>query len=68
MNYQNYALGKWITGEGEGTPLYNAITGAEIGRASSKGLDFNEMLERISTTYRPVSPSICRISHDFNEI
>ena len=45
MNYQNYALGKWITGEGEGTPLYNAITGTEIGRASSKGLDFNEMLE-----------------------
>ncbi len=44
MNYQNYALDKWITGEGEGTPLYNAITGNEIGRASSKGLDFNEML------------------------
>ena len=34
MNYQNYALGKWITGEGEGTPLYNAITGEELGRAS----------------------------------
>ena len=44
MNYQNYALGKWTTGEGEGTPLYNAITGDEIGRASSKGLDFNEMM------------------------
>jgi len=44
MNYQNYALGKWITGEGEGTPLFNAITGKEIGRASSKGLDFNEMM------------------------
>ena len=44
MNYQNYALGKWILGEGEGTPLYNAITGKEIGKASSKGLDFNEMM------------------------
>ena len=44
MNYQNYALGKWITGDGYGTPLYNAITGEEIGRASSKGLDFNEMM------------------------
>ena len=44
MNYQNYALGKWITGEGEGTPLFNAITGEEIGRASSNGLDFNEMM------------------------
>ena len=44
MNYQNYALGKWITGEGEGVPLFNAITGERIGRASSKGLDFNEMM------------------------
>ena len=44
MNYNNYALGKWIAGEGEGTPLYNAITGKEIGRAGSKGLDFNEMM------------------------
>ena len=31
MNYQNYALGEWITGDGDGTPLYNAITGEEIG-------------------------------------
>jgi len=44
MNYQNYALDKWVTGEGDGTPLYNAITGNEIGRASSKGLDFNAMM------------------------
>ena len=44
MNYQNYALGKWNTGDGYGTPLYNAITGEVIGRASSKGLDFNEMM------------------------
>ena len=44
MNYQNYALGKWITGDGQGTPLYNAITGEEIGKASSKGLDFNKMM------------------------
>ena len=44
MNYQNYALGEWITGDGDGTPLYNAITGEEIGKASSKGLDFNQMM------------------------
>ena len=29
-NYKNYALGKWIKGDGEGTPLFNAITGDEI--------------------------------------
>ena len=40
-NYENYALGKWIKGDGEGTPLFNAITAKEIGRASSKGLDLS---------------------------
>ena len=45
IHYQNYALGKWIKGDGEGTPLFNAITGNEIGRASSKGLDFAEMMD-----------------------
>ena len=44
-NYNNYALGKWIKGDGEGTPLFNAITAKEIGRASSKGLDFSEMMD-----------------------
>jgi len=43
-NYNNYALGNWTKGDGEGTPLYNAITAKEIGRASSKGLDFSEMM------------------------
>ena len=43
-NYENYALGSWIKGDGEGTPLFNAITAKEIGRASSKGLDFAEMM------------------------
>ena len=43
-NYANYALGNWTKGDGEGTPLFNAITAKEIGRASSKGLDFSEMM------------------------
>ena len=43
-NYKNYALGKWIKGDGDGTPLFNAITGDEIGRVSSKGLDFSQMM------------------------
>ena len=43
-DYQNYALGNWIKGHGEGTPLYNALTGEQIGKASSKGLDFSEMM------------------------
>ena len=45
MDYQNYAMGKWISGDGDGTPLFNAITGAKIGSANSKGLDFGQMME-----------------------
>ena len=44
-NYENYALGKWTKGVGEGAPLFNAITGEQIGTASSKGLDFSEMMD-----------------------
>ena len=44
MDYQNYALGKWVSGDGDGTALYNSITGDEIGRAGSKGLEFGAML------------------------
>lgn len=41
---ENYALGRWISGTGEGQALYNAIDGREVGRASSDGLDFQAML------------------------
>ena len=36
----NYITGKWITGDGEGQQLYNAVTGEAIANASTKGLDF----------------------------
>ncbi|WP_306643687.1 phenylacetic acid degradation bifunctional protein PaaZ [Sanyastnella coralliicola] len=40
---ENYALGKWIPGDGDGKALYNAINGEEIARASSDGLDLEAM-------------------------
>lgn len=43
--YQNYALGKWTSGEGIETELFNAITGEQIGTCSSVGLDYAAMLE-----------------------
>ena len=43
-NYDNYVLGSWIKGDGDFTPLYNAVNGDEIGLASSKGLDFSEVM------------------------
>jgi oxepin-CoA hydrolase/3-oxo-5,6-dehydrosuberyl-CoA semialdehyde dehydrogenase len=42
---KNYALGQWIEGSGNGTPLYHAVTGEEIYLAGSDGLDFNAMLD-----------------------
>lgn len=44
MKLENYASGKWMSGEGEGQTLYNAITGDIIATTSSKGLDFYEMM------------------------
>ncbi|HYF32040.1 MAG TPA: phenylacetic acid degradation bifunctional protein PaaZ [Chitinophagaceae bacterium] len=41
---ENYIAGKWITGDGEGDALYNAVTGDEIAKATTKGLDFAAML------------------------
>lgn len=41
----NYALGKFIPGDGDGQILFNAITGDAIATASSKGLDFAAMCD-----------------------
>jgi len=45
MNIQNYITGTWVSGQGEGTALKNAITGEIIGSASTLGLDFGSALE-----------------------
>lgn len=45
MKIQNYALGNWITGEGEGQALIDGANGEIIGYATSKGLDWADMLE-----------------------
>lgn len=37
---ENYITGKWITGDGDGQLLYNAVTGQPIAAATTKGLDF----------------------------
>ena len=42
---ENYILGKWVTGDGEGQELYNAVNGNIIASATTKGLDFGDILE-----------------------
>lgn len=37
---ENYITGRWITGDGEGQPLFNAVNGNVIANATSQGLDF----------------------------
>jgi oxepin-CoA hydrolase/3-oxo-5,6-dehydrosuberyl-CoA semialdehyde dehydrogenase len=44
VTLENYILGQWITGDGEGQALYNAVTGDTVARASTKGLDFAAIL------------------------
>jgi oxepin-CoA hydrolase/3-oxo-5,6-dehydrosuberyl-CoA semialdehyde dehydrogenase len=41
---KSFAMGEWVEGAGEGTSLVHAVTGEEIGRATSDGLDFKGML------------------------
>ena len=41
----NYVTGRWITGDGAGQPLYDAVNGSLIGHASTAGLDFAAILD-----------------------
>ncbi len=41
---ENYILGSWITGDGDGQPLYNAVNGNMIATATTKGIDFADVL------------------------
>ena len=45
MKLENYVLGNWVTGDGDGQPLYDAVTGETIAHATTKGLDFASILQ-----------------------
>lgn len=49
----NYITGHWITGDGDGQLLYNAVTGEAIASASTKGLDFASILNYARQTGNP---------------
>ncbi|HMT75026.1 MAG TPA: 3,4-dehydroadipyl-CoA semialdehyde dehydrogenase, partial [Chitinophagaceae bacterium] len=42
---ENYITGNWITGDGNGQTLYNAVTGEPVAIASTKGFDFKSVVE-----------------------
>jgi oxepin-CoA hydrolase/3-oxo-5,6-dehydrosuberyl-CoA semialdehyde dehydrogenase len=45
MKLQNYVAGRWVEGEGAGTPLLNAVSGDVVAHATSDGIDFKRMVE-----------------------
>jgi len=49
----NYITGKWINGDGDGTVLYNAVTGESIAAATTEGLDFAAILEHARKVGNP---------------
>jgi oxepin-CoA hydrolase/3-oxo-5,6-dehydrosuberyl-CoA semialdehyde dehydrogenase len=50
---ENYITGNWITGDGEGQVLYNAVTAEPIATTSTKGLDFKIITDYARTVGNP---------------
>ncbi|MEO7532377.1 MAG: aldehyde dehydrogenase family protein, partial [Ferruginibacter sp.] len=50
---ENYITGKWITGDGDGQELFNAVTGETVATATTKGLDFAAITEYARTVGNP---------------
>src|SRR5438094_6609654 len=50
---ENYVTGKWITGDGNGQVLRDAVTGEEIAIATTDGLDFATILDYGRTVGNP---------------
>ncbi len=49
----NYIKGEWITGDGEGQLLFDAVTGTPIAAATTKGIDFKGVLDFARTVGNP---------------
>lgn len=53
MKLENYITGKWVTGDGEGQQLFNAVTGETICYATTKGFDYKTILDYGRKTGNP---------------
>lgn len=42
---ENFVLDRWVAGEGDGQQLYNAVTGEPVATASTRGLDYADILD-----------------------
>lgn len=50
---ENYVMGEWVKGAGNGQTLFHAITGEPIAEASTKGIDFAGALHFARTIGNP---------------
>src|SRR6478735_4639785 len=50
---ESYAAGRWFRASDEGEPLLDAVTGEEVARISSRGLDLAEMVDHARTVGGP---------------
>lgn len=53
MKLPNYVADQWTEGSGPGTPLVDPVTGDELARISSEGVDLNNALEFARTRGGP---------------
>jgi hypothetical protein len=44
MKLKNYVVGKWVEGQGAGQALVDPVTGDELARASTDGIDMGAAL------------------------
>lgn len=49
----NYIHGKWITGDGDGQLLFDAVNGNPIAAATTRGIDFKAVLDYARTVGNP---------------
>jgi len=59
---QSYVMGEWVTGTGHASELFHAVTGEQIGEASTGGIDFKAMVDYAK---RVGGPALRR--HTFHE-
>lgn len=45
MKVKSYVEGKWFESSGDETPIFNAVSGEQIGETSSNGLQYKDILE-----------------------
>jgi len=53
MKLANYVSGKWVEGRGDGVPLTDPVTGQELARATSDGIDLAAGLDYARTKAGP---------------